>query len=149
MTRAKNKLKALSTLSSQVKALHRDAIKARKLSYSPYSKFAVGAAFVTGSKKVFTGFNVENASYGGTVCAERVAIWGALAQGMPKTKHGISDLVVVAEAPQAIFPCALCLQVMSEFFDRKTRIWLANSRFVHSVYLFSELLPHNFGPEHL
>ncbi len=114
-------------------------------SYSPYSKFKVGAALVTKSGKFITGCNVENASYGGTVCAERTAILKAISE----RETAFSDIVVVTDAAEPAFPCAFCLQVMAEFFDPETKIYLADTEGVRSVHKFKSLLPKPFGPMQL
>ena len=92
-----------------------------------------------------SGCNIENASYGGTVCAERVAILKSVSEGETK----FTDIVVVTDAKAPATPCALCLQVMAEFFDPETRIWIADTERVHKCYLFTELLPKPFGPREL
>jgi len=85
------------------------ALSAREMAYAPYSEYKVGAALVTPDKEIITGCNVENASYGLTICAERVAIVRAVAQGEKKFV-----LLVVATENGAV-PCGACLQVLSEF----------------------------------
>lgn len=85
------------------------AADARAKSYSPYSHFAVGAAVLASSGVIYTGCNIENASYGLTVCAERNAIFSAICSGEKK----IDALALVPD----IYPCGACLQVMSEFTD--------------------------------
>lgn len=117
----------------------------RLRAHAPYSGFQVGAALVTASGRVISGCNVENASYGGTVCAERVAIFTAVAQGEMK----FSDVVVVTDAQQPAFPCAFCLQVMAEFCDPEMKVWVANLQGIQSVHQFGELLPKPFGPKQL
>lgn len=121
------------------------ARKARTSAYAPYSKFSVGAALVLSDGEVVTGANIENASYGGTVCAERVAIWKAVSSG----RRDIRDLVVVTDASAPAYPCALCLQIMAEFFEPETRIWVADTKDVRSQHEFSELLLKPFGPKEL
>ena len=123
----------------------RKALKAREAAHAPYSKFKVGAALVANGGEVYTGCNVENASYGGTVCAERVAIFKAVSQGSKR----FTDVVVVTNAPVPAFPCALCLQVMAEFLNPRTRVWVANTKEIVSMHRFEELLPHPFGPRQL
>lgn len=87
------------------------ALEARQLSYSPYSGFAVGAALRLQGGEIITGTNIENISFGATVCAERVALWSAVGAG----KKNIQDLAVVTGSDQIVPPCALCLQVIMEF----------------------------------
>lgn len=95
--------------------------------------------------RVIVGCNVENASYGATVCAERVAILKAVSEG----ESQFSDIVVVTDAKKPAFPCALCLQVMAEFFTPDVRIWIADTDEIHAVHKFKELLPEPFGPNEL
>lgn len=121
------------------------AAKSRKNAHAPYSKFQVGAGLIAKNGKIYGGCNVENASYGGTVCAERVAVFSAVAAGDER----FTDIVVVTDAEEPAFPCAFCLQVMAEFFDPETRVWVANLRGPQSMHLFSELLPKPFGPRQL
>lgn len=89
------------------------AAKALRNSYSPYSKFKVGAALVSTDNRIFAGTNVENASYGLTICAERSALSAAVTSGVSKFKL----LVLVAESDKHVMPCGACLQVLSEFCD--------------------------------
>lgn len=128
-----------------VQKAYREAVKCRKNAHAPYSGFRVGAGLVTDDGRIFTGCNVENASYGGTVCAERGAIFSAVASG----EREFSDIVVVTDATEPAFPCAFCLQVMAEFFDAKARIWVANLSGMKSMHRFEELLPKPFGPRQL
>lgn len=126
--------------------LLKKAIEARKASYSPYSEYKVGAALKLSNGKVFSGCNIENASYGGTVCAERVAIWNALSQH-PGTK--IDEMVVVTDSKKAWPPCGFCRQVIAEFAHEKTKVHTANLKGIQSSFLFSELLPNSFNPSFL
>lgn len=135
---------AIQTPVSVVRA-HKEAVAARLNAHAPYSKFQVGAAVITAKGKIVSGCNVENASYGATVCAERVAIWKAVSQG----EGGISDVVVVTDSDKPAFPCALCLQVMAEFCSLEARVWIANTKEILSSHRFQELLPHPFGPSQL
>ncbi|MCM2280858.1 MAG: cytidine deaminase [Bdellovibrionaceae bacterium] len=128
-----------------IRQLHRDATRMRKAAHAPYSKFKVGSALLAPRGRVFGGCNVENASYGGTVCAERVAILKAVSEGVTR----FTDIVVVTVAKTPAAPCALCLQTMAEFFDPETRIWLASPTKIVSVHRFVELLPKPFGPKQL
>lgn len=113
------------------------AKKARENAYIPYSKFAVGAALLASSGKVYTGANIENASYGLTLCAERTAIVKAVSEG----EREFSCIAIVADTPEPVLPCGACLQVMAEFHIDK--LILGNLTTTREVKL-SELLPHNF-----
>ena len=119
------------------------ALKARKFAYAPYSKFQVGAALILENDEIISGCNVENASYGGTVCAERSAIFSAISQG----KRKFQSMVLVTD-PLAV-PCGLCLQVMAEFFSPKTKIYICDLQGVKKEIEFKDLLPHTFGPDSL
>lgn len=125
-----------------VQDLVAQAIAARQRAYVPYSGFPVGAALLTRSGAVYTGCNVENASYGLTVCAERVAIWKAISEGE-------TEFVALAVATNiGGSPCGACRQVMAEFApDMPVLIAdLAGSMTKMSV---AELLPLAFTPQHL
>ncbi len=89
------------------------AIEARLAAYAPYSNFQVGAALLCQSGEIFTGCNVENLSFGLTICAERSAIFAAVAAGQQKFRA----IAVVADSEKAISPCGACRQVMCEFGD--------------------------------
>jgi cytidine deaminase len=91
--------------------LLKSARKVRSRSYSPYSSFAVGAAIQTRSGKIFTGTNVENVSFGMTLCAERVAVGAAIAAG----ERDFSVLALVADSIEPVVPCGACRQVLAEF----------------------------------
>lgn len=133
-------------ISAEIKSLHKKAVAARKAAYAPYSKFKVGAALLPKKGEAVLGCNVENASYGGTVCAERIAIFKAVSGGLTK----FTDIVVVTDSsthPAA--PCALCLQIMAEFFESDTKIWVADTKKIHKMYRFKDLLPLPFGPREL
>jgi cytidine deaminase len=115
------------------------AQKARRHAYAPYSKFRVGAALLTASGKVYTGANVENASYGLTLCAERVALTKAVSEGHKKFRA----LAIVAPST-ALSPCGACRQVLAEFGDML--VLCADSRDARKVrqHRLSELLPDAF-----
>ncbi len=128
-----------------VRRAFKAAVEARKAAHAPYSKFRVGAGLLTTTGKIFAGCNVENCSYGGTICAERTAIVKAVSEGETE----FTDIVVVTDANEPAFPCGFCLQVMAEFFTDDTWIWIANTRGFKSVHSFRELVPKPFGPRQL
>jgi len=103
--------------------LLRKAASAAGKAHAPYSSFSVGAALLTRDGKVFTGCNVENASYGLTICAERVAMFSAVAAG----QREFARLAVVAGQNDPAYPCGACLQVMAEFCDPEMPVLLASS----------------------
>ena len=126
--------------------LHKFAVAGREKSYSPYSGFKVGAALRLTNQAVASGANIENASYGGTVCSERVAIWKALHEN-PGQK--VEEMVVVTDAATAWPPCGFCRQVLAEFSKPETLIHVANLQGIQKTFRFDELLPLAFTPEHL
>jgi len=108
--------------------------------YSPYSRFRVGAALLTGSGKVFTGCNVENASYGLTICAERVAVFNAISEG----EKELLSIAICSDG--AAYPCGACRQVLHEFSPGLVVI-LGDSAGNHSDQQnLKDLLPDPFGP---
>lgn len=125
------------------KRLVRAAVKAAGASYSPYSRFPVGAALLAGNGKVFTGCNVENASYGLTICAERVAILKAVSAGCRTFKA----LAVAGGKGQAARPCGACLQVMAEFCGPDFPLYLVALDQADDIERFSlgDLLPQTFS----
>lgn len=118
--------------------LLRRAVEASKYSYSPYSKFRVGAAVLTSEGKIFTGTNIENASYGLTICAERVAIFKAVSEG----HRDIKAVAVFAEGSMP-YPCGACRQVISEFASGDTLILVYDGKKIEE-FLLDDLLPHRF-----
>ena len=123
-------------------ALVAAAIGQRKNAYAPYSNFQVGAAVLGGSGKVYLGCNVENASYGLTVCAERVAIFKALSEG----EREIRAVVVCAGESEPAPPCGACLQVMAEFApkDEPLTVVTCSADGRHDANTLSDYLPTPF-----
>jgi cytidine deaminase len=120
------------------------ATAARARSVAPFSNFLVGAALKTKEGKVFTGCNVESASYGLTVCAERVAIWKALSEG----ERDFTDLVIVADTETLTPPCGTCRQIIWEF-AKHAKIVLANLRGQREEVHIIDLLPRAFDARFL
>lgn len=121
------------------------AIEARKKAYTPYSNFQVGAVVLTKDHHVFQGCNIENASYGLANCAERTAIFKAVSEG----KKEIDTIVVVADTEGPVSPCGACRQVMAEFFDKDTKIILANLKGEKVETTIDQLLPGFFSSKDL
>lgn len=113
--------------------------------YVPYSKFPVAALLIDDNDNKHVGVNVENASYGLGICAERNVIPTAVTQGMKKIKV----LVVTGGTPEPISPCGACRQVISEFSDEDTIIVLTNKEEKYNIWNIKELLPYSFGPNDL
>ncbi|HLR08102.1 MAG TPA: cytidine deaminase [Bacillota bacterium] len=120
--------------------LIKQAVDIRKRAYVPYSKFAVGAAVRTHSGRIYTGCNIENASYPLACCAERVAIFKAVSAGETE----FLDMAIVADIQRPIPPCGSCRQVMNEFFAKSTPIYLANLQHDIKTVTVEELLPFSF-----
>ncbi len=118
--------------------LYDAAVKARKNAYCPYSHFAVGAAVRTKDGHIFTGCNIENASYGLTVCAERNAIFAAVKEGYQE----FLALLVTADTPDPVSPCGACRQVMAEF--KIPNIILTNLQGAYRETTIEALLPDGF-----
>ncbi len=118
-----------------------------KLSYSPYSNKKIGACLVLTNGKIFSGCNIENASYGGTVCAERVAIWKAFSECSSSEK--ITEIVVASLEDKPWPPCGFCRQIMAEFSTDETIVRLVNLKNDEIVHRFKDLFPEAFRPEHL
>jgi len=137
-------IKMKSPTSAQLKKLEAAARRAAAKAYAPYSKFRVGAAVLTGSGRVYAGTNVENASYGLCNCAERTAIFSAVAAGAKK----ISCVVVYTPTKTATAPCGACRQVISEFGPTARVISICNGREQVDVTI-DALLPGAFGPADL
>jgi cytidine deaminase len=111
-------------------------------SYSPYSRFRVGAAIRTKDGTVFTGTNIENASLGLTICAERVAVFNAITNG----HKSFTDLAIASSQGTPTFPCGSCRQVLYEF-SPQIKIQLEGKE--KEVIRLTELLPHGFGAEQI
>lgn len=128
------------------------ALTARENAYAPYSHYAVGAAVVGESGRVYTGCNIENASYPAGICAERTAIFKAISEG--ERKVTMIALVAAEETksaplPEYPSPCGICRQVMAEFCEESALILLAKSEDDFLEYRLGELLPLSFTAKNL
>ncbi|WP_439875759.1 cytidine deaminase [Bacillus mycoides] len=122
-----------------------EANKMLSKAYIPYSKFPVGAALVTKEGKIYTGCNIENASYGLCNCAERTAIFKAVSEG----ERDFSYLVITGETDEPISPCGACRQVIAEFCDPKMPVLLTNVKGDEKEVTVEQLLPGAFTIEDL
>jgi cytidine deaminase len=112
------------------------ARRAREAAYAPYSHFPVGAAVLTATGEIFSGCNLENASLGATMCAERVAIFTAVAAGWRR----FTALAVIADTPEPVTPCGLCRQVLAEF-SPDCQVLMANLAGQWRLVNLQELFP--------
>ena len=128
---------------SSVEKAYKQALIARKNAHAPYSKFKVGAALkLKGKDEVALGCNIENASFGATMCAERTALFSAVAANGSKIKPEF--LVIVTAEEEATVPCGLCLQALAEFCPDKMDVYLGNEDGLLEKKKFSDFLPHAF-----
>ena len=116
---------------------------AMKNAYAPYSHYQVGAAILCDDQKVYSGVNVENASFGLTNCAERTAIFKAVSEGAKSVKA----IVITNSTKELSKPCGACRQVMSEFMGPEDVVFLANNQNDYQKYTFNEILPLAFSDE--
>lgn len=132
-------------------ALARAALQAREHSYSPYSHFAVGAALMAQDGTVYTGCNIENASYSVSNCAERSALFAAVSSGARKFRA-----IAIAGGPDTeteplpmCSPCGMCRQALFEFGGHELAVVFVQDENVYSVYTLGQLMPMGFGPASL
>ena len=127
-------------MSMTPKALMAEAVKARKRAYAPYSRFAVGAALLAKDGRVYLGCNIENASYGLTICAERNAVWKAVSEGVTE----FTAIAVTARDGRGAPPCGSCRQVLHEFAPNAWVYWRDARGHILKRKL-TELLPNAFN----
>ena len=123
--------------------LREAAVSASMKAYSPYSHACVGSAILTSAGKIYSGCNIENSSYGGTVCAERVAIFKAISEEQVSLKQ----IYVYTKAGWP--PCGLCRQVISEFAAPDLEVIIGDEAGVENVISFKDLMPLSFTPDKL
>jgi len=127
-------------VNKKIKLLLESAKKVKKNSYAPYSKFHVGAAVLSDKGNIYSGCNVENSSYGLTICAERNAIFNMVASGEKR----IEKILINGETEDFLPPCGACRQVISEFADEDTEIILVNGKDEIKLIPFKEIMPFRF-----
>lgn len=120
------------------------AKEAMSYAYVPYSKFKVGAAVLTKSGKIYTGCNIENASYGATNCAERTAIFKAVSEG----ERELLAIAIVSSSGKVTYPCGICRQVIAEFMDQGTFIFEDQDGKMHTMPL-ETVFPYIFNKKDL
>ncbi|MBR4668588.1 MAG: cytidine deaminase [Butyrivibrio sp.] len=135
---------------NKIKELIKYALSMRKMSYTPYSHFNVGAALLAKNGKIYTGCNIENASFTPTNCAERTAFFKAVSEGVKEF-----DAIAIVGGPDGAepvdfcSPCGVCRQVMSEFCKDDFVVICAKSEDEYRVNTLTEVLPDRFGPKDL
>lgn len=136
---------SISSASQAIQELYKKALAVRENSYSPYSGCKVGAAIKTSKGTIYSGCNVENASYGGSICAERSAVVKAVSdQGTLQ----IQEVMVVTDASPPWPPCGMCRQVIAEF-GAEIVVYLANLKGEYSTLPFQEIFPQAFTGSYL
>ena len=116
------------------------AVKTSENAYVPYSHFPIGAVLVTDDGKLYTGVNVENASFGLTNCGERTAIFNAVSEG----ERSFKELIIYGQTEKPVSPCGACRQVMAEFFEPDLPVTLVAKDKSTVVMTVKELLPYSF-----
>jgi len=124
-----------------VEKLLEAAKKVKENAYAPYSHFHVGAALITDTGKIYSGCNVENTSYGLTICAERNAIFRMISDG----EHRIAEILVIGDTEEFLPPCGACRQVMTEFSTNDTVVYLCNKQGQWKKTTMAELMPYTFS----
>lgn len=135
----------MTALTPELESLYQAAKAAASQAYAPYSQFPVGVAVRALDGSIYTGCNVENASYGATVCAER----NAIAAGVVAGKRQFDALMVYTPQAQLTPPCGLCRQVIAEFFLPETTIYSSNHQAQLQGWTVQQLLPDAFTPLYL
>ena len=125
------------------------ALDAMEMSYSPYSKFRVGAALLTKSGKIYMGCNIESAAYSPTNCAERTALFKAVSEGEREFSAIAVAGAPLGGEPQYCYPCGVCRQMLKEFFGDDNEVIVVKTADDFKVHKFGEILPFGLGAENL
>ena len=128
-------------MEKEIKELYEAALKVKRRAYAPYSDFHVGSALRTKGGKIFAGCNVENSSFGVTICAERNAIFKMVSEG----EQEISSILVVGDTKKTLSPCGACRQVIAEFSEEDTRVIMCNKDGDFKETTVGEILPFGFS----
>lgn len=151
MTEQADKTLAMANVSSQqISELIQSAMRLRQRAYAPYSGKSVGAAVLTANGRIYTGCNIENAAHAPGLCAERVALAGAVAAG----ERQFTAIAICggtagepADADNLFYPCGMCRQMMAEFFAADTLVICAADEQHYQLFTFAELLPYPYPPQ--
>lgn len=128
------------------KELIKSAIEAREKAYCPYSNFKVGAAVLFEDDKIYTGCNIENASFGGTNCAERTAIFKAVSEG----NRVLKEIALIGDPNNYTYPCGICRQVLTEFAENgDVKVYIIKNENDYIVKTIEELMPGSFTKKDL
>jgi len=127
------------------KELIRRAVEAKSKAYAKYSNFNVGAALMTAGGKIFQGANIENSSYGLTICAERTAVFQAIIEG----ERNFSAIAIAGDTEEFLPPCGACRQVLADLCGKNLDVILTNTKGETKILKLVELLPYSFGEEFL
>jgi cytidine deaminase len=127
-------------MNETIKKLLEAAQKAKENAYAPYSHFHVGAALITPKGNIYSGCNVENTSYGLTICAERNAIFKMAAEG----ERVISEILVIGDTEEFLPPCGACRQVIAEFSKKDTIVYMCSKHGEWKQTTVGEIIPHTF-----
>lgn len=127
-------------MEKDISKLKTEAEKAQKNAYAPYSEFKVGAALLSGEGNIYSGCNVENGSYGLTVCAERNAIFDMVKNGENKIKK----IVIIGDTEDYLPPCGACRQVISEFSEGDAEVFMFNKSGDYKKVTVNEIIPFVF-----
>ncbi|NLN46425.1 MAG: cytidine deaminase [Clostridiaceae bacterium] len=136
-------MKEADQKSESLDALAARALAARETAYAPYSRYPVGAAILTADGQVFDGCNVENLSFGATICAERAAAVKAVGAGAKR----FTAMAVVSRDSTPCLPCGICRQFLSEFADPDFQVAACRADGTYVVYRFDALFPHAFSSD--
>ncbi len=128
---------------NNVEELENAARAAMKRAYAPHSRFRVGAVVKSGTGRIYSGCNIENPSYGLTICAERCAIFKMVSEG----EREIKELFVVTDSEKLLFPCGACRQVIAEFSSKSTKVHISNRQGQRKESTVDELIPDCFSLE--
>lgn len=132
--------------SETIMELIQEALEARKSAYVPYSHYAVGAALLTREGGIYRGCNLESASYGATICAERTAVCKAVSEGHRRFRAiAVAGGMEGRKPTDYAYPCGICRQLLGEFVEKDFSVIVAKDESTYEIYTFEELLPHGFG----